>query len=111
MGLLGASARGMVAAIGPCIGPHAFEVGPEVAAEFRKVFGASTPHVRAAAEPTKSLVDLKGALREQLVDAGLASEHIDVLPHCTVRDATDFFSHRRERGLTGRMVGIIGPRA
>ena len=36
----------------------------------------------------------------------LLEDHLD---HC-VRDAADFFSHRRERGLTGRMVGIIGPR-
>jgi YfiH family protein len=97
------------AAIGPCIGPESFEVGPDVASEFERVFGAGTAHVRAGA-PGKALVDLKGALREQLIGAGVSPERIDVLPHCTVRDAADFFSHRRERGMTGRMVGIIGPR-
>ena len=83
----------------------------DVAAEFRARFGRSTAHVREAHEPGKAFVDLKGALREQLIAAGLAPERIDVLPHCTVRDAADFFSHRRERGLTGRMVGVIGPRS
>ncbi len=103
----------MAAAIGPCIGATAFEVGPEVAAEFRRVFGAATEHVRETGMGGvggKAMVDLKGAIREQLIAAGLSAARIDVLPHCTVRDGADFFSHRREHGRTGRMVGIIGPR-
>lgn len=110
MSHLGARPEEMVAAIGPCIGPEAFEVGPEVAAEFHRVFGVRTPHVRATGAGNKSLVDLKEALRDQLIAAGLSPARVDVLPHCTVRDHADFFSHRRERGVTGRMVGIIGPR-
>jgi YfiH family protein len=106
---LGASPGAMLAAIGPCIGASAFEVGPEVADEFRERFGHATPHVRPDANSPKAFVDLKGALREQLLAAGVAPERIDVLPHCTVRDADLFFSHRRDRGVTGRMVGIIGP--
>lgn len=110
MGAIGASSWEIAAAIGPCIGAAAFEVGPEVAAEFRRVFGSATAHVRASGADGKSMVDLKGAIREQLMDAGLAADRIDVLPHCTVRDAGDFYSHRREHGRTGRMVGMIGPR-
>jgi copper oxidase (laccase) domain-containing protein len=30
-------------------------------------------------------------------------------PGCTVGEPDRFFSHRREAGRTGRMVGIIGP--
>jgi polyphenol oxidase len=106
---LGADPAGIVAAIGPCIGPESFEVGAEVVAEFRRAFGAATPHVRPIGGE-KALVDLKGALREQLIGVGVNVGRIDVLPQCTVRDAADFFSHRREKGRTGRMVGIIGPR-
>lgn len=108
---LGARPAAMAAAVGPCIGPDSFEVGPEVADEFHRVFGTRTPHVRAAGSTGKALVDLKGALKEQLIAAGLAPERVDVLPHCTMREHADFFSHRRERGVTGRMVGVIGPRA
>lgn len=104
-----------IAAIGPCIGFDSFEVGPEVAAEFTRVFGDATPYVRPReSHPGKFLVDLKGALCEQLTHAGVAI--VDVLPHCTVT-ATDpatgaplFFSHRRDQGLTGRMVAMIGCR-
>ncbi|MCW5769869.1 MAG: peptidoglycan editing factor PgeF [Phycisphaeraceae bacterium] len=105
----------VIAAIGPCIGFHAFEVGPEVAAEFTRAFGDATPHVRPReTHPGKFLVDLKGALCEQLNRAGVPI--VDLLPHCTAT-STDpatgtplFFSHRRDHGLTGRMVGMIGPR-
>lgn len=103
----------IIAAVGPCIGFGAFEVGPEVATEFRRVFGDATAHVRPReAHPGKFLVDLKGALCEQLSRAGVPI--VDVLPHCTVTTTDEasgmplFFSHRRDRGLTGRMVAMIG---
>lgn len=105
----------IVAAIGPCIGTSCFQVGPEVAAEFRSAFGPTTRHVLPDPDTSdRSLVDLKGALREQLLKAGVAG--VDVLPHCTVTSEDEesgaplFFSHRRDNGLTGRMIGIIGPR-
>lgn len=104
---LGAPTAVLAAAIGPCISAEAFEVGPEVAAEFRLVFGPETRHVRAGARD-RSLVDLKGSIAEQLARAGLSAENIDVLPHCTAGDSERFFSHRRDRGVTGRMVAVIG---
>lgn len=107
-------ATGFVAAVGPCISVEHFEVGPEVVEEFARVLGpgvavrpasdAGSPAARAG----KAHADLKEALRVQLVAAGVGQ--VDVLPHCTVRDASLFFSHRRDRGLTGRLVGMIGPR-
>ncbi len=107
----GLGARDIRAAVGPCIGPEEFEVGPEVAAEFSRAFGADRPIARPAPErgPGKTLIDLKLALRTQLEAESISA--IDVLPHCTVRDADLFFSHRRDKGITGRMIGIIGPRA
>ena len=110
MAAIGVNPMEMAAAIGPCIGATAFEVGPEVAAEFMRVFGMRTAHVRETSISGKAMVDLKGAIREQLIAAGLSAARIDVLPHCTVRDGADFYSHRREQGRTGRMVGVIGPR-
>ena len=107
---LGAASSRVVAAIGPCIGAGAFEVGPEVVAEFRRVFGGQTAHVRPVntSIDSKALVDMQGALREQLTVAGVS--RIDVLETCTVGNRELFFSHRRDRGMTGRMIGIIGPR-
>lgn len=104
----GSCAAGLSAAIGPRIGPDAFEVGPEVAAEFARVFGRGTAHVRAGAGD-RSLVDLGGALAEQLRGAGV--ERVDVLARCTYSEPSLFFSHRRathERAATGRMIAMIG---
>ncbi|MDX2130770.1 MAG: polyphenol oxidase family protein [Planctomycetota bacterium] len=99
-------ATSIIGAIGPCIGPDEFEVGPEVLAEFRRVFGPDAP-VRERAGG-KGDVDLKAALRTQLARAGVSE--LDVLPGCTAGEPARFFSHRRDKGVTGRMVGLVGPR-
>lgn len=100
---------GLVAAIGPCIGVEHFEVGAEVAAEFRRVFGPATAHIVPGEAAGKFFVDLKGALAEQLRAAGV--EEVDALPHCTYAQPELFYSHRRathERTPTGRMAAVIG---
>jgi copper oxidase (laccase) domain-containing protein len=46
----------------------------------------------------------------QLIVAQLADGFVgrwDVTDRCTVRDEAEFFSHRRDRGATGRMVAVI----
>lgn len=100
------------AAIGPCISARNFEVGPEVEADFASTFGKgryiqpSTDPARAAAG--KFHADIPGALHHQLLEAGVSK--IDVIGLCTYERADLFFSHRRDRGVTGRMIGLIGPR-
>lgn len=99
------------AAIGPCISTEHFEVGPEVVQEFSRAFsdlhGIARLHpAPLAAAAGKSMIDLKEALRRQMLSVGVS--RIDVVPHCTVRDSDLFFSHRRDHGVTGRMIGIIG---
>jgi copper oxidase (laccase) domain-containing protein len=51
---------------------------------------------------------MKACLAKQL--AGVGVERVEVVAGCTVRDASLYYSHRRERGVTGRMVGVIGAR-
>ncbi|MFZ4572850.1 MAG: polyphenol oxidase family protein [Phycisphaerales bacterium] len=105
MRALGASA--IVAAIGPCIGADEFEVGPEVVEVFRREFG-NDPRFAWDVGGGKGRVDLKACLAHQASVGGAVA--VDVLPYCTVRDASLFFSHRRDKGVTGRMIGMIGPR-
>jgi YfiH family protein len=86
----GVEATGAVAAaIGPGIGPCCYEVGDDV----RAVFGTT--------EPT---LDLKAIARARLEAAGVAEIHDCGL--CTSCDAERFFSHRRDRGVTGRQAGL-----
>ena len=96
-------------AIGPCIGPDAFEVGPEVLDEFTRVFAGRAPIARRVGR--KGFVDLKRGVEIQLRDAGIPADQIDSTDRCTFRDQAEFFSHRRDNGITGRMAAIIAPRA
>ena len=96
-----------VAAIGPCIGVDAFEVGNEVLAEFAKAFGDQSRHLCRSGRPGKGYVDLREAVRRQLIGAGVGAERIDVSDRCTFRDTEEFYSHRRDNGVTGRMAAVI----
>lgn len=99
----------VAAAIGPCIGPENFQVGPEVAEAFGRAFGsdaAAFVHPDPA-QGGKFLVDLQSAIRHQLQTAGVGE--VDTIELCTFERADLFFSHRRDRGLTGRMAAVVGP--
>ena len=101
------AAKDVVAAIGPAIGFDAFEVGAEVIEQFERTF-ARRELVRMR-EDGKGHVDLRAAIRMQLVGIGVAEDRIDMSDRCTFRDADEFFSHRRDKGVTGRMAALIAP--
>lgn len=108
---LGVPPDRLIVAIGPCIRPHHFEVGQEVAEAFEAVFGAGSLIVRpSTTRPMKFHVDLQAAIAEQARRAGVPGASIDTITRCTASEPETFFSHRRDAGRTGRMVGIIGPR-
>ncbi len=96
----GAAPHDLVAAIGPCIEVGAFEVGPEVAAQF--------PDDLVDRSRTRPHVDLVGAVRRQLVDAGLRPENVDRVGGCTHANADRWFSYRRDGGGIGQMLAFIG---
>lgn len=102
-----ASGGPIAVAIGPSIGCDAFEVGPEVLSEFARLFGDQAPMRRR--DDGKGHVDLREAIRLQLLDLGVAPDRIDISDRCTFRDADEFFSHRRDKGVTGRMAALISP--
>jgi polyphenol oxidase len=84
------------AAIGPGAGPCCYEVGEEVHAAF----AAEAVHLH----PGLNL-DLPGIARERLRRAGVREVHdIGLCTMCS--DPELFFSHRRDRGLTGRQGGV-----
>jgi YfiH family protein len=100
---------GVVAAIGPAISFESFEVGPEVLQQFTKAFGPEAPLRRASTG--KGYVDIRECLRRQLIAAGVPENQIDTTDRCTFRDRDEFYSHRRDKGVTGRMAAMISPRA
>jgi len=84
------------AAIGPGAGPCCYEVGEEVHAAF-STHGAAARYGRN--------LDLKAVAASELERAGVEQVHDVGL--CTIcSDSSLFFSHRRDRGVTGRQAGL-----
>jgi YfiH family protein len=106
----GFPATSLVAAIGPAIGPCCFEIGADVEAALRLAFPTAGEAVRSAPEG-KRVADLWALNRLALIDAGVPAASIDVLTTCVSCDAERFYSHRRDKGETGRQGGVIGFRA
>lgn len=100
-------APSFVAAIGPCIGFDAFEVGLEVIEAFEKLMGPDAPIRQGKAG--KGHVDLRKAAYLQLRAAGLGSDAIDSTDLCTYAKASEFYSHRRDGSAAGRMAAIVSP--
>jgi YfiH family protein len=99
----GAKALGegrLAAAIGPGIGPCCYEVGDDVAEPFRAAYGDEVV--------TENRLDLWSAAEQALRAAGC--DEVERADLCTFCHPDLFFSHRRDRGRTGRqgVVGYIG---
>jgi YfiH family protein len=82
------------AAVGPGIGGCCYEVGPEVLAEFEDL-----DHVADG-----RMLDLRAVISQRLERAGVSEvHHLDL---CTSCHPDLLFSHRRDRGVTGRQAGL-----
>jgi YfiH family protein len=100
--------RDLVAWLGPCIGPDAFEVGADVL----EAFGAEAAPVTRARfryQPRDDgqprwRADLAGLARDRLQTIGV--QRISGGTWCTVTDRSRFFSFRRD-GVTGRMAACV----
>ncbi|MEX0845922.1 MAG: peptidoglycan editing factor PgeF [Balneolaceae bacterium] len=96
---LGSEPKFIKAYVSPCISLKNFEVGEEVAVQFPDEFihrqNFSKPHV-----------DFKAFIRHQLMEAGVPAKNIEIDPHCTISD-DNFYSYRRQKKESGRMMGII----
>ena len=98
----GGGEEGVVAWLGPCIGPEAFEVGDDVA----QAFGGGprfSPSRRVDGSPAWR-ADLAGLARDRLLAMGVTAVAGEGL--CTVADRSRFFSYRRD-GRTGRMAAAV----
>ncbi|MFD1360259.1 peptidoglycan editing factor PgeF [Lentibacillus salinarum] len=91
--------------IGPCISRDAYEVDEHVIGHIPGDLREKTVTPRGN---NRFLLDLKQLNIEILLQQGVLRHNIDVTNYCTFRDELLFFSHRREQGQTGRMLGYIG---
>ncbi len=97
----------IIAWLGPCIGPQAFEVGDEVRAAFVAQNQQAALMFEALAQG-KWLADLAGLARQRLGALGIRQIYgNDSSPGwCTVGSPSRFFSHRRDR-VSGRFAVSI----
>ncbi|HKT68990.1 MAG TPA: peptidoglycan editing factor PgeF [Terriglobales bacterium] len=122
------------AAIGPGIHSCCYQVGEEVREKFHSQFAYAGEVFREAREsnpvhekypllflnarppghgPEETLLylDLVAANTRQLLDVGVLSQSISASPLCTSCRTDLLFSYRKERGVAGRLLGVIGIRS
>ena len=105
---LGAQRKNIVVAIGPCIGPKHFEVGPEFVGEFiTENLGNAKFFVKGKTD--RSYFDIKAYLVRKLLKAGVGQA--DALPDCTYAQNEAYFSYRHNshNGIEdyGRNISVI----
>lgn len=87
--------------IGPGLTVENFEVGPEFIDKFPQDYLQDFSQGRFK-------FDNNQYLNDRAIACGIPANHIEVLNYCTYRDKNLFFSHRRDKNVTGRMMSIIG---
>jgi hypothetical protein len=92
---LGAARARIQAAVGPCIGPGAYEVGPEFEGEFLQHDPANARFFARGPAGRRPTFDLPGYVAERLRGAGIAA--ISTAGICSLSVQNDFFSYRRAR--------------
>jgi hypothetical protein len=90
---LGARTGRIRAAVGPCIGPRSYEVGPEFPAPFLAHDPIAERYFAPAARERHHMFDLPGYVSHRLKALGLGAVEALSLDTCT--DEARFFSYRR----------------
>jgi len=129
----GSDPRNMIAAIGPGVQACCYQVGEEVRQKFEAQFSYATELFREVKEsdpvrekypmlfltarapghselPVNLFLNLVEANRRQLIDAGVPAKNIDASSPCTACHTDLLFSHRAEKGVTGRSMAVVGVR-
>ena len=89
---LGAKRENILASLGPSIGRHNYEVGPEFVERFLAADKEYGRYFTPSQKPGHAMFDLPGLTTERLKDAGVTAENLDI---CTYPDEDRFFSYRR----------------
>jgi YfiH family protein len=129
----GSDPRNMIAVIGPGVQTCCYQVGEEVRQKFEAQFAYGAELFREVKEsdpvrekypmlfltarapghselPVNLFLDLVEANRRQLIDAGVPAKNIEASSPCTACRTDLLFSHRAEKGVTGRLMAVVGVR-
>ena len=129
----GSKPRNLEAAIGPGVHNCCYTVGEEVRENFASQFEYAGKLFHEVKEsdpvrekypllfltarapghstlPVNIFLDLVEGNRRQLIEAGVPAKHIEASPLCTSCRTDLLFSHRAEKGITGRLMSVVGMR-
>ncbi|MBI5512009.1 MAG: peptidoglycan editing factor PgeF [Deltaproteobacteria bacterium] len=101
----GTKADQLRVALGPAIGPCCYKVGADVATALQQAVPTAT-QVVSTNGAGDTVADLWATNRAILEAVGVPPTQIHAFRLCT-SCSTGFFSHRRDKGLTGRQAGVI----
>lgn len=93
--------------IGPSIGPCCFQVGAEVAEEFKSLPLKTDSFIKNDGKD-KYKINLWEINKAILVNSGIKEKNITVTDVCTKCNSKFLFSHRGSNGKRGSLAGIIG---
>ena len=100
----GSKPENIQAAIGPSIGPDHYEIGHNVIQQVRASFGKNAESLLPKVGERRHF-DMWAANHIQLEQAGV--ERIESADICTACHLEDWYSHRAEKGKTGRFGALI----
>ena len=100
----------IAAFIGPSICASCYEVGDDVARNFRDRYGAESEKIltkKEAASEDKYYLNLHAANRINMLNAGIPPQNIHVTDICTCCNPELLFSHRASKGKRGGLCGYM----
>lgn len=100
----------IAAFIGPSICASCYEIGDDVARNFRDRYGAESEKIltkKEAASEDKYYLNLHAANRINMLNAGMLPQNIHVTDICTCCNPELLFSHRASKGKRGGLCGYM----
>jgi polyphenol oxidase len=94
--------------IGPAIGSCCYVVDNYVIDKVKEVLPTNEILPYKLISEGQYTLDLKLLNKLLLVQSGIPENNIELSSYCTCCEKELFFSHRRDKGKTGRMVSFIG---
>ncbi|MBT2687952.1 peptidoglycan editing factor PgeF [Bacillus sp. ISL-47] len=104
----GIDLREVQAVIGPSICENCYIVDDRVISKVQKILEDVEIKPYNLINDNQYHLDLKKLNMQILLNAGILEDNILITEYCTSCDKDYFFSHRRDKGRTGRMMSFIG---
>lgn len=113
----GSKPEDVIVIIGPSICMDCYEVGKDVASEFKNAFPSKGQNINKLRDSTSEILknnnrgryqlNLWEANKRVLIEAGLSDEHIHISGVCTSCNSELLFSHRKSNGKRGSLAAFL----